>query len=336
MLKGRHRNEGVYIKKIGKERLKNWYYNITYIMNRKYRKSLNEVKRNFRTLTEDKKEALQQCLLSHYYRSESLHSIQKQDLEDHLFYRLSGFRHRTIPWLNSIKALNRCKVLEIGCGTGCTTIALAEQGCNVTSIDVNEESIKVAQKRCELYGLPAKISALNATEINEIGEKFDFIIFPDSLEHMTYSERITALSKAWTMLNIDAPSFLVVIGTPNRLYFFDRHSSLLPFYDWLPDEIAMQYAKHSPRQECINSNRDKMTFLRFGRGASYHEFELALKTQYTALTAFDMWSFMQTPIFTKMAHRDEYKYMKLLKRLGPKDLPEGFYCEQLHIAIRKT
>ena len=279
---------------------------------------------------------MQQYLLGRYQNEAApLDAIQKQDLEDHLFNRLSGFRYRTIPWLNSIKPLNRLKILEIGCGTGCTTIALAEQGCTVASIDVDEESIKIAQKRCELYGVTAKISVLNATEINEIEEKFDVVIFPDSLEHMTHHERIASLSKAWSMLDINA--LLVVVGTPNRLYFFDRHSSLLPFYSWLPDEMAMQYAaKYSPRQACADSCQNEMAFQRFGRGVSYHEFELALETNGANLTMFDMWSFMKTPILTKIAHRTEKKWIQFLKSIGPNGLPEGFYCEQLHVAIKKS
>jgi len=320
------------IRKIGREKMKDWYYSIICLMNSKYRKALNKAKGNFRFLPEEKLQTLKQNLITRY-QSEVLDDVEQQDLEDHIVNRLSGFRHRTIPWLNSIKPLSRCKVLEIGCGTGCTTIALAEQGCTVTSIDLDEKSIAIAQKRCELYGLTAQISVLNATQINKIGEKFDIIVFPDSLEHMTYDERILSLRLAWNMLSVNA--LLVVVGTPNRLYFFDRHSSLLPFYNWLPDKIAMQYAKHSPRQVCVDSCKDELELLRFGRGVSYHEFELALGINCANLTVFDMWSFLKAFLFTRIVHRTEYDYIKFLRSLGPSGLPKGFFCEQLHIAIRK-
>ena len=109
--------------------------------------------------------------------------IGKNDIEDHLINRLRNFRYKTIPWMNSLISLKQSKVLEIGCGTGCTTVALAEQGCELTSIDVDEIHIKVAKKRCELYGLPVNISSMNATEIHEINKKFDIIVFSASLEH---------------------------------------------------------------------------------------------------------------------------------------------------------
>ena len=324
------------VRAFGRKRMKQMYYNITCFLNPGYRRALNRVKKQFILLTAEQQEELHQLVCSRYQSEPETpedDTIRRQDIEDHSMGRLSGFRHRTVPWLNSIKPLNQCNVLEIGCGTGCTTVALAEQGCNLTSIDVSRESVELARKRSGLYGLAVDIRVLNAAQISEHGGKYDLIIFPDSLEHMTYAERIASIRAAWSLLENDG--LLAVVGTPNRLYFFDRHSSLLPFYHWLPDELAMQYARYSPRQACIDSPRDITTFLRFGRGASYHEFELALEIKGADLEMYDMQSFMKTLLLTKLAHRTEYRYMKMLKALGPAGLPRGFYWEQLHIAIRK-
>jgi len=320
-------------KMFGRERVKMLYLSL---LNAKKRKSFKQVKKNFIEINEEKRKDLYKCLseyfLFRFNNDEYLNSeIGKKDMEDHMVNRLFEFRYGTIPWINSLMSLEKSKVLEIGCGTGCTTIPLAEQGCELTSIDVNDLDIMVAKKRCELYNLSANILAMNATKINEINEKFDLILFAASLEHMTYDERIISIKQAWNMLKKNG--FLAVIETPNRLYYFDGHSSFLHFYHWLPDQIAMQYSKFSPREACRSSNSDEMTFIRFGRGASFHEFEIALDIRCSEFEVYSMQSFEKT--FLSKFILEKYKYNKFLKKLGPPKISDSFYYDDLYIAIKK-
>ena len=73
---------------------------------------------------------------------------------------------------------------------------------------------------------------------------------------------------------------MVVYDTPNRLHPYDMHSFRLPFYNWLPDDLALLYMSKSPRTEfmpIINSAADpRHALYRLGRGLSYHEFDLAI------------------------------------------------------------
>jgi len=50
------------------------------------------------------------------------------DFQQHLFERLDNFRATVIPWLDSVMGLEGKEILEIGCGTRTSTVALAEQG----------------------------------------------------------------------------------------------------------------------------------------------------------------------------------------------------------------
>ena len=142
----------------------------------------------------------------------------------HLFQRLENDRREIIPWLDSCKFLNGQKILEIGCGTGSSSIALSEQNAEVTGLDIDEGSIKVAQKRAEIYGLNINFKKLNSENLGDFYEKgsFDQIIFFASLEHMTLNERLNSLKSAWNLLNKDG--FLTIIETPNRLWYFDGHT----------------------------------------------------------------------------------------------------------------
>jgi SAM-dependent methyltransferase len=65
------------------------------------------------------------------------------DLVDHLSGRLERDRATVVPWLDSIKPLSGLRVLEVGAGTGSSTVAIAEQGASVLATDVNERSLKV-------------------------------------------------------------------------------------------------------------------------------------------------------------------------------------------------
>lgn len=80
----------------------------------------------------------------------------QNDSQDHLHKRLHNFRNTVIPWLINAKPLFGSKILEIGCGTSSSMIALAEQVVDVTAIDIIEKDIVVAKERSKLYGLNAK------------------------------------------------------------------------------------------------------------------------------------------------------------------------------------
>jgi S-adenosylmethionine-dependent methyltransferase len=96
------------------------------------------------------------------------------------------------------------------------------------------------------------------------------------LEHMTLSERLATIEAAWAQLR--PGGVLVVFDTPNRLFFVDFHTSLLPFFHTLPDALALRTATQSPRAEFREAMRsaDEVALARWGRGVSFHEFETVL------------------------------------------------------------
>ena len=206
----------------------------------------------------------------------------RNDLLNHLEVRLNEFRQIIIPWLNDTKPLLGASILEIGCGTGSSTVALAEQGAKITAVDIDEESLTVAKDRCGVYRLTVNFLKANGTEVYQLlkGQHFDFIIFFACLEHMTNDERLIALKDTWDML--PAGGLLCVIETPNRLWYYDDHTAHLPFYMWLPDKLAYLYSRKSPLKAFSNSYREysekgMLSFLRHGRGVSFHEFDIAIK-----------------------------------------------------------
>jgi 2-polyprenyl-3-methyl-5-hydroxy-6-metoxy-1,4-benzoquinol methylase len=246
----------------------------------------SRISKNFIQIDEAGLRSIERSIMENYHtgwRSKSSYSKEKYelDLNDHLRGRLEGDRREIIPWLENAAILKNARILEVGCGTGSSTVALAEQGAIVTGIDIDEGALLVAEERVKVYGVKADLRALNARNI--LGAfhtvKFDIIIFFACLEHMTITERLSSLRDAWKMLSSDG--LLVVVETPNRLWYFDGHTSLLPFFHWLPDELAFLYSKFSSRENFRELYNDYNAtsedhFLRRGRGVSFHEFDIAI------------------------------------------------------------
>jgi S-adenosylmethionine-dependent methyltransferase len=153
---------------------------------------------------------------------------------------------------------------------------------------------------------------------------------------MTIAERITSLRKTWEML--PAGGLLVIVETPNRLWYFDGHTSILPFFHWLPNELAFKYSCFSPRGAFREFYRDyntssKEKFLRRGRGVSFHELDLAIKPAQDLKVISSLSSFKG--LAYKLHHsRLERRYKSILRSVYP-SIHEGFFDKKLDLIIKK-
>jgi len=286
---------------------------------------------------------IEESLKRNYYtgwREETRYSGERfrVDLQAHVHDRLDADRRRVVPWLDAARPLRGARVLEIGCGTGSSTVALGEQGAQVIGIDVDEGALRVAEDRCRVYGVQAELEAVNAVNMASVyrGAAFDLIIFFACLEHMTLPERLAALRDAWEMLPKDG--LLVVVETPNRLWYRDLHTSMLPFFHWLPDELAFQYARFSPRENyaTLYGQYDADSaehFMRRGRGVSFHEFDLAIKPARDLRVVSSLSSFEGLRYSVTRSGLDR-AYKSLLRRVYP-GIHEGFLDVSLYLIVRK-
>ncbi len=269
--------------------------------------------------------------------------IGQRDLQDHLYGRLWDDRRTVIPWVDSLRPLRGASILEVGCGPGASTVAFAEQGAFVTGVEVEARNLRVADDRCRLYGLPTpQFHVMNGAEIGRLGlEEFDFIIFSACLEHMTMEERLSALRPAWSRLK--AGGFLIVAETPNRLWWYDAHTSLLPFFNWLPDDLAIEYSSRSSRRyfnELFHPPIDepmRLDFSRWGRGVSYHEFELSIPELWQVdISCMNIWIRKRNPLqLAKHVISGDQRFARTLARIGGSKIHPAFYEKFLNLSIRK-
>jgi 2-polyprenyl-3-methyl-5-hydroxy-6-metoxy-1,4-benzoquinol methylase len=240
----------------------------------------SQIERHFRPITRDAADELRSRLLRFREETTGTPPSDDDDLKNHLSRRLEDNRRRVVPWLDAARPLRGAAILEIGCGTGSATVALAEQGAKVTAIDIDPRAIAVAERRCQLHGVEATFASANAAQMCDSisSERFDFIIFYASLEHMTHKERLAAMSDTWRML--PSGGLWGIVETPNRLWYYDHHTAHLNFFMWLPDDLAVEYARFVPREDIRGqierAGEQQLALCRAGRGVSFHEFDLAL------------------------------------------------------------
>ena len=263
----------------------------------------------------------------------------KADLEHHLVGRLNQDRKDFVPWLQSLLPLAGKRILEVGCGTGSSTVAIAETGASVVGFDIDRPSLSVADERCKLYGLDVELRAENANSLSQADIRgADAVIFFASIEHMTLDEKLNALSNVWDSLR--PGKLLIVVETPNRLWWYDYHSALLPFFLWLPDDLAMLYARKSGRAPLNSmfspsaSDDDLTRLARFGRSASFHEFELAIGSlARLRVDSLNVWQ--RKTLRNKLRWTlKELLFEEFLVRSGPR-INRAFFERELNFAVTK-
>ncbi|MFM9881770.1 MAG: class I SAM-dependent methyltransferase [Burkholderiales bacterium] len=86
------------------------------------------------------------------------------------------------------------RVLEVGCGIGTDTINFARSGAQVTAVDLSEESLSVARKRADTFGVAQHVTFFqaDAERLNEIVavEPYDLVYSFGVIHHTPHPRRV--------------------------------------------------------------------------------------------------------------------------------------------------
>ncbi len=121
------------------------------------------------------------------------------------------------------------RVLEIGCGIGTDTVNFARNGARVTAVDLSPQSLDLARKRVETYGLRGRVTFYSgsAEELSSFVpvEPYDLIYSFGVIHHTPHPERVVEQMRQYAKP-----------GTTIKLMVYYRHS-------WKVFWILMGYGK---------------------------------------------------------------------------------------------
>ncbi len=96
-----------------------------------------------------------------------------------------SYRDGNVPWdtgrpsselqrVFSQNAIQPCRALELGCGTGTNSVWLAQQGFEVTGIDVAPLAVEQAEKRAQAAGVQVRFLLADVLNLPDLDGPFAF------------------------------------------------------------------------------------------------------------------------------------------------------------------
>jgi 2-polyprenyl-3-methyl-5-hydroxy-6-metoxy-1,4-benzoquinol methylase len=120
--------------------------------------------------------------------------------------------------------LSSKRFIEVGCGTGYVSVAAASRGAVVSSTDLVQVCVSLAERRIAEHRLStnAFLSDLRDPVPKERLQSFDVVWCFQVLEHIPRADQFTALGNLFSLV---APGGFLFIETENSLCPFDRHDT---------------------------------------------------------------------------------------------------------------
>ncbi|HEY9777782.1 MAG TPA: class I SAM-dependent methyltransferase [Planktothrix sp.] len=108
-----------------------------------------------------------------------------------------------------------CRMLELGCGTGTNALYLAEQGFDVTAVDLSEEALRQAKEKAAKTKSTVKFVQADITAMPDLGAPFPFV-FDRGTYHIVRQINIAAMQKMLADRVAPGGYYLVLAGNGNE------------------------------------------------------------------------------------------------------------------------
>lgn len=168
--------------------------------------------------------------------------------------RLAQFERQLVPEIqHHCGSLESLRVLDFGCGTGATTVALAAACPRVVGLDLDAESLEICRDRLAEHQLEERVEMLVAGDLMERAAElgsFDLILLNGVIEHIPLSLRGLRRKILRRLFDLLRPGgSLFIADTPNRLIPHDSHTTGLWWIPWSRPGSAWAF------QRCIEKGR---------------------------------------------------------------------------------
>ena len=112
-----------------------------------------------------------------------------------------------------------CKTIDFGCGTGNYAVYLAEQGFEVTGVDISPAAVKIAQENAGKRGVTCDfITADVCGDLLEVSGTFDFAYDWEVLHHIFPAQRDKYIENVDRKLNPKGCYFSVCFSEKNSQF----------------------------------------------------------------------------------------------------------------------
>jgi len=164
------------------------------------------------------------------------------------------------------------RLLDFGSGAGASTMSLAKlfPRSEIVGIEVDQRLLALAQRRLQHYGFP-NVTLMRSPSSLELPPDigwFDCAVLSAVYEHMLPQERTRVLPLIWSVIR--PGGFLFINQTPHRYFPYESHTTSLPFINYLPDALALAYARACSKR--VRGDESWESLLQDGiRGATEQE-----------------------------------------------------------------
>jgi SAM-dependent methyltransferase len=109
------------------------------------------------------------------------------------------------------------QVLDLGCGTGIWSVALASRGWQVTGIDIVPKAIRRARARAHASGVAATFVEGDVAALRAVGIKsgFRFVLDIECFNHLSEKQRV-AVGEEVTAVTAPDATMLMLVWAPGR------------------------------------------------------------------------------------------------------------------------
>lgn len=143
--------------------------------------------------------------------------------------------------LSQKMCLRDAHILDVGCGAGGISCALAREGAIVKAIDPEQTNVERLKELCVKYNVAVDAQLMSIEEVQE-KSMFDAVVLWDVLEHLKQPKR------ALQLINLALkPGGMLLLSSPNKWsplnWICDPHYSL-PFVALLPRSTIRVIVAH--------------------------------------------------------------------------------------------
>lgn len=162
--------------------------------------------------------------------------LKHLSLNEDVYWSINNF-------LQKFSISKKNQILEIGCGFGYLTYAIAKAGYNITGLDISQEAVKNAAKRYGNYYLCADL----VDYVQEHKKQFDVVVMTELIEHIPDIKHFISMVDELVKDN-----GLIVLTTPDKSAFADGvvwKTELPPIHLWwLSKKSIVELAKQIGRK----------------------------------------------------------------------------------------